>query len=168
MHIFILFFTMVLTPPLMGSSSQAAPLRTVTGTVTKVSDGNMIHIIVAPEQTHLQVRLFGIDAPQAIKTYQRNKRTNRPGQPYGQESKKALSRKIMGKLIRLDFMDIDQHKRMMGMIWLGNRNINLEMIREGYAGADTEYLKEPYRSQFLSAQSEARSARKGIWNLPES
>jgi len=70
----------------------------------------------------------------------------------------------MGKQVRLDIIDIDQYKRMVGMIWIGNRNINLEMVKEGYAEAYVEYLKEPYRAQFIQAEREAKSARRGIWS----
>ena len=73
----------------------------------------------------------------------------------------------MGKQVRLDIIDIDRYKRMVGVIWIGNRNINLEMVKEGYAEAYLEYLKEPYREQFIRAEKEARSARRGIWSLPE-
>ncbi len=72
----------------------------------------------------------------------------------------------MGKQVRTDIIDIDRNKRMVGMIWIGDRNINLEMVKEGYAGAYLEYLKEPYREQFIRAEREARSARRGIWSLP--
>jgi micrococcal nuclease len=71
----------------------------------------------------------------------------------------------MGKQIRLDIIDIDQYKRMVGIIWIGNRNINLEMVQEGCAEAYVEHLKEPYRAQFIRAEKEARSARRGIWSL---
>jgi len=73
---------------------------------------------------------------------------------------------IMGKQVRLDIIDIGRYKRMVGVIWIGNRNINLEMVQEGYAEAYLEYLKEPYREQFIRAEKEARSARRGIWSLP--
>ena len=73
----------------------------------------------------------------------------------------------MGKQVRLDIIDIGRYKRMVGVIWIGNRNINLEMVQEGYAEAYLEYLKEPYREQFILAEKEARSARRGIWSLPE-
>jgi len=56
---------------------------------------------------------------------------------------------------------------MVGIIWLDDRNINLEMVNEGYAEAYVEYLKPPYRSEFIQAEREARSAKKGIWSLPE-
>jgi endonuclease YncB( thermonuclease family) len=54
---------------------------------------------------------------------------------------------------------------MVGVIWIGIRNINLEMVQEGYAETYLEYLKEPYRGQFLKAQREAKSAKRGIWAL---
>jgi len=137
------------------------PIRTV----TKVSDGDMIHV-TTPEKTKLTVRLYGMDAPETPKINQRTGHINKPGQtPYGQESWKALEAKIMGKQVRLDIIDIDRYKRMVGMIWIGDRNINLEMVREGYAEAYVEYLKEPYRAQFIRAEREARSARRGIWSL---
>jgi micrococcal nuclease len=142
------------------------PIRTVTGTVTKVSDGDTIHV-TTPEKTKLRVRLYGIDAPETPKVNQRTGHINKPGQPYGEESWKALEAKIMGKQVRLDIIDIDRYKRMVGMIWLGNRNINLEMVNEGYAEAYVEYLKEPYRLQFITAEQEAKSVKRGIWSLPE-
>lgn len=142
-----------------------ATIRTVTGTVTKVSDGDTIQI-ATPEQTKLKVRLYGIDAPETVKINNRTRRINKPGQPYGDESWKALESKIMGKRVTLDILDIDKYRRMVGMIYLGNRNINLEMVKEGYAEAYIYYLKEPYKSEFIKAEQEARAAKKGIWSLP--
>ncbi|MBN1548034.1 MAG: thermonuclease family protein [Syntrophaceae bacterium] len=142
------------------------PIRTVTGTVTKISDGDTIQI-TTPKQTKLRVRLYGIDAPETPKPDKTSGRINKPGQPYGKESWKALERKIKSKRVKLDIVDIDQYQRMVGIVWLDNRNINLEMVREGYAEAYTEFLKRLYRSQYLSAQQEAQLAKRGIWGLPD-
>lgn len=139
-------------------------IRTVTGIVTKVSDGDTIQL-TTPEQTTLKVRLYGIDAPE---TYKMNKRTGQvslPGQPYGDESMKALENKIMGKNVTIVILEIDKYRRMVGMILLNSRNINLEMIREGHAEAFIEYLDEPYRSEFIKTEQQARSAHKGIWSI---
>lgn len=143
-----------------------AAMRTVYGTVTKVSDGDTVHIITT-EQTKLRVRLYGIDAPETPKINHQAGAVNKPGQPCSVESWNALEGKIKGQQVRLDIIDIDRYRRMVGVIWLGNRNINLEMVQEGYAEAFTEYLKPPYRSQFLEAEREAKSAKRGIWSLPE-
>ena len=71
-------------------------IRTVTGTVTKVSDGDKIHV-TTPEQTKLRIRLYGIDAPETSKINNRTGYINKHGQPYGVEFGKALEGKIMGK-----------------------------------------------------------------------
>ena len=156
-----------LTTFLLASLSFARePIRTVTGTVTKVTDGDTIHV-TTPEKTKLTVRLYGMDAPETPKINKRTSHINKPGQPYGDESWKALESKIMRKPVTLDIIDIDRYKRMVGVIWIGNRNINLEMVKEGYAEAYLEYLKEPNRAQFIRAEKEARSARRGIWSLPD-
>ena len=73
----------------------------------------------------------------------------------------------MGKQVKRDILDINKYRRMVGLIWLDDRNINLEMVREGFAEAFVEYLKPPYRSQFLDVEQEAKSARRGIWALPD-
>ena len=73
----------------------------------------------------------------------------------------------MGKKVKVDILDIDKYRRMVGMIYLDDRNINLEMIREGYAEAFVEYLKPPYREEFLATQRGAKAASKGIWTLPD-
>ena len=143
-----------------------AVMRTVAGTVTKVSDGDTIHV-TTPEQTKLKVRLYGIDAPETQKVNHRTGHVSKPGQPYSDESWKALEAKIMGKQVKVDILDIDKYKRMVGIIWLDDRNINLEMISEGYAGAFIEYLKPPYRSPFIKAEHVAKSSRRGIWSLPD-
>jgi endonuclease YncB( thermonuclease family) len=143
-----------------------AAICNVTGTVTKVSDGDTIHV-TTPDRTRLTVRLYGVDAPETHKINQRTGRVSKPGQPYGEESWRALKRKIMGMEVRLDIIDIDRYKRMVGIIWIDDRNINLEMVRDGFAEAYVEYLKEPYRSQFMRAEMEAKSAKRGIWSLPD-
>ena len=152
------------TVSLTSSTFAREPVRTVTGTVTKVSDGDTIHV-TTPEKTKLTVRLYGMDAPETPKINQRTGHVNKPGQPYGEEAWKALDAKIMGKPVTLDIIDIDRYKRMVGVVRIGNRNINLEMAREGFAEAYIEYLREPYRAQFIQAEKEARSTRRGIWSL---
>lgn len=73
----------------------------------------------------------------------------------------------MGKEVKLDILDIDKYKRMVCMVWLDERNMNLEMVREGYAETFIEYLKPPYRTQFFEAEQEAKSAMRGIWSLSD-
>jgi endonuclease YncB( thermonuclease family) len=147
-------------------STSHSQIRTVTGSVTKVTDGDSLQI-TTPEQTILKIRLYGIDAPETPKINHRTGQVNKPGQPYGEESWNALKSKTMGKEVKLDILDIDKYRRMVGMIWVDNRNINLEMVKEGHAEAFVEYLNPPYRTQFLEAEREAQSEERGIWSLPD-
>jgi micrococcal nuclease len=142
------------------------PVRTITGKVTRVYDGETIQVTTS-SKTKLKVRLYGADAPDMPKTNPPPGYVKVHGESFGKDCKEALEAKIMGKEIRMDVMAIDKNKRALGIVWLDNRNINLEMVQEGYAKAHDASLKEPYRSEFLSAQKEARSLRRGLWNLPE-
>ncbi len=62
----------------------------------------------------------------------------------------------MGKQVKLEILDIDRYKRMVGMIWLNDRNVNMAMVRGGYAEAFVEYLKPPQKALFLLPSSNHR------------
>ncbi|MEI6314679.1 MAG: thermonuclease family protein [Syntrophus sp. (in: bacteria)] len=108
-----------------------AAAGTVEGTVSKVSDGDTIRLLTT-EQTVLKVMLYGIDAPETPKLDYRTGQVNKPGQPYGEEAEQALKSKIYGKQVVVEIMDIDKYKRMVGIIWLCERNINGEMLGDGW------------------------------------
>lgn len=138
------------------------PIRVVEGKVVKVSDGDTVQVVTA-DRTKLRVRLYGIDAPETPKVNHRTGKVNKPGQPYGEEAERALAQKIAGKMVRLEIMDIDQYKRMVGRIVLDGRDINREMVREGWAWAYKQYLQSPYASEYIESEKQARAARLGLW-----
>lgn len=78
----------------------------------------------------------------------------------GNESMAALSSKVLNRELRVEILDVDRHRRIVAMLWLGNRNINLEMVKEGYAEAYREYLKDPYR-QIFGCRRGGKSCQKG-------
>jgi endonuclease YncB( thermonuclease family) len=164
--IFISLLLIAALTALINTQASHAQIRTITGTITKVTDGDSIHLTTA-EQTILKVRLYGIDAPETDKINYRTGQINIPGQPYGDESWNALQDKLIGNEVRVDIIEYDKYRRAVCMVWLDDRNVNLEMLQEGYAEAFIEYLKPPYRTGFLEAEQEARKSRKGIWSLPE-
>ena len=73
----------------------------------------------------------------------------------------------MGKQVKVDILEFDKYRRAVCMVWLNERSINIEMIKEGFAEAFIEYRKKPYKSEFLKIEKEARAAKRGIWALPE-
>lgn len=106
--------------------------------VLYISDGDTISIKKEKkgilEGEIIKVRLFGIDAPEKK-------------QDYGLESKEVLSRKIKGKLIEIEEKSKDRYGRMVAIVKLNGRNINEEMIRDGYAWYYSIYDKNNERSK---------------------
>lgn len=138
------------------------PIRTIEGIVTKVSDGDTINV-TDPMGTKVKVRLYGIDAPEAPKDNKKTGRISKPGQPYGEEAYQALQSKVYRKAVKLDIMDIDKYKRSVGIIWLNGKNVNLEMVAEGYAWAYRKYLDRPHASEYIQLEDQARSKKLGLW-----
>lgn len=138
------------------------PVRTIEGMVTKVSDGDTIQV-TDQLGTKVKVRFYGMDAPETEKSNKKTGKVSKLGQPYGEEAFQALRQKIDRQRVRLDVMDIDRYGRTVSIVWLGNRNINREMVAEGWAWAYRQYLDRAHASEYISAEEQARKAQKGIW-----
>ncbi len=162
MKILVTFCFLLLIPMFLLSTATSAVIRTVEGIATAVSDGDTFKLGTL-EGTKLRVRLYGIDAPEREKINLRTGMISKHGQPYGEEAFGALKSKISDKKVRVDIIDIDRYKRMVGIVNLNGRNINLEMVKEGWAWAYREYLERPYASEYLDAEKEARDKRLGLW-----
>lgn len=158
----ILSVSLLLALISFSSAFAKEPIRSVVGMVTKVSDGDTIHL-TDDLGTKLKVRLYGIDAPETEKSNRKTGKVSKAGQPYGEEAFRALDDKVFRKRVRVDIMAIDQYQRFVGIIWLGDRNINKEMVAEGYAWAYRQYLDRPHASEYIVAEKQARDRRLGLW-----
>ena len=65
--------------------------------------------------------------------------------------------------VRVDVIDIDRYHREVGRIYLGERFINMEMVRDGFAWRYVQYDKP---GEFTGAEAEAREHRRGLWVDP--
>ena len=138
------------------------PIRTIEGTVSKITDGDTIHVTDSLG-TKVKVRFYGIDAPETEKSNKRTRHISKVGQPYGEEAYRALQGKLQRQRVRLDIMDVDRYGRTVSVVWLGDRNINKEMVSEGWAWAYRQYLDRPHASEYIQAEEQARSQRLGLW-----
>lgn len=96
-----------------------------------------------------KVRLTGIDAPEL-------------DQPHGRASRDALRGKI-GSVVRVEEQGRDQHGRLLGKLFVGDRDINLEMVADGHAWAFAGFSRD---GPLDEAQDAAQKARKGLWADP--
>jgi len=136
-------------------TSTASAGRTIDGMVRAVYDGDTV-MLTTREESRLKVRLYGIDAPET-------KKPDTPGQPYGNIARRTLMYKVMGRRVTAEIVDIDQYKRAVAVIRYEGRDINREMVAEGMAWAYRQYLQGAYESEYIGAESLARSRRVGIW-----
>jgi len=135
---------------------QTVYAKTVSGKVVKVKDGDTI--VVAPDKggQFSTCRLYGIDTPEIP-------HRGKPGQPYGYEAMKELKKLILGETVKVILTGAKTYKREVCIIKKGDTDINFEMVKRGYAWAYRRYLKRPYASEYISAEKEAKMARRGLW-----
>lgn len=129
-HVLLTLIALLLLLPLVSVAKE--PIRTEEGVVKKVADGDTVTVMTS-EGTKLKVRLYGIDAPETEKANHKTGVVSKPGQPYGEEAERALSEKVLGKRAKVVIMDVDRYRRMVGILYLGNTDINREMVQEGFA-----------------------------------
>jgi endonuclease YncB( thermonuclease family) len=129
--------------------ASGAEARILNGRVVGVTDGDTLTLLVDREQ--VRIRLAQIDAPES-------------NQPYGKKAKAALSTLAFGKQARVEVVDIDRYGRTVGEIFVGEIDINHEMVREGHAWAYTKYS---HTTEIIELEDSARTAKKGLWALPE-
>lgn len=130
-------------------AQKAVAERVIVGKVSRVSDGDTIHVVDGANAKH-KIRLLGIDAPES-------------SQAFGQQSTKRLASLVSGQIVKVTYSELDQYGRVLGTVWIGERNINLAMVEGGHAWA-YHYNRDP---QYAAAQRRAKSRRIGLWANPE-
>ena len=118
------------------------------GKVVSVADGDTIGVLI--DNMERKIRLSDIDAPERT-------------QAFGSRAKIALSDKVFGKTVKVTVHDKDRYGRYVGTITSNNKNINLEMVKEGHAWWYRQYSKN---YEFGQAELEARKNKEGLWLDP--
>jgi endonuclease YncB( thermonuclease family) len=121
------------------------------GTVTQVIDGDTIDVLLDDGNTY-SVRYIGIDAPESDR-------------PFTAESTNANSKMVLQKDVFLikDVSETDQYDRLLRYVIAGDRFVNLEMVRKGFAEAVNYQPDVACEDSFASAAEEARASQVGMW-----
>lgn len=100
------------------------------------------------------IRLACIDAPEKE-------------QKMGNQAKKQLEKLVnQGKINRLERLDKDFWGRTLAIVYVDGKNLNVELIRRGYAFVYPRYLSLcPYsiQQELQQAQREAQRNFRGVW-----
>ncbi|MFA5053041.1 MAG: PEGA domain-containing protein [Parcubacteria group bacterium] len=95
----------------------------ISGTVTKVDDGDTIFI------GDKEIRLAAIDSPEK-------------GTERGQRAKEYLENLVLGKhvIVKIDkYQGVEIYGRVLGVVFMGDTNVNLEMVRHCLAEPNTKF-----------------------------
>jgi len=120
-----------------------------TGKVTEVIDGDTFK--TGKGET---VRLLGINAPEMA-------------DPGGDIAKDYLTMLILNKNVHLekDLSDKDDYSRILRYVHLGNKLINGEMVRTGYAEARFYPPDTLHKRELLELEKIAIRNRRGLWSF---
>jgi micrococcal nuclease len=122
------------------------PLSTAGDKVIAVKDGDTIDLLRNGKT--IKVRLYGIDSPEKA-------------QDYGQKAKDFTSQLAFGKTVHLIEHNKDRYGRTVGTIILPDgRNLNEELVRNGYAWHYKEYSKD---KNLEILEADARRFKRGLW-----
>lgn len=117
--------------------------------VTKVIDGDTIEL-----ENGDRVRYLAIDAPEIDS-----------GQCFFSQSKQKNQDLVLGKKVRLEYgkEEKDQYGRVLAYVWQENVLVNLELVRGGFARADTYLSQGIYDEQIIEAEKQAKENFLGLW-----
>ena len=126
--------------------------------VSRIVDGDTIEL-----SNREMVRYIGIDTPE-IREKKNSEWVYNP-RPYAEEAKAFNQKLVEGKSVRLEFdvQKMDKYKRLLAYVYIGDKMVNIEMVREGFAMIYTYPPNVKYSQRFLDAQIEARDSKKGLW-----
>ena len=138
----------------------SAPGEYLVARVERVVDGDTLLVHVGTREE--RVRLLCVDAPESVHP-DKTKNT-----PIGREASAFLKSRVEGLQVRLEGESAeekrDRYGRLLSYVIVDGTNINVELVRAGFAEYDTNYGKSRrYDHDFTRAQETAQQARKGIW-----
>jgi micrococcal nuclease len=130
--------------------------------------GDTLEVQRPGQYRYLTIKLIGIDAPNKAS------REEDGQEPWGTRSQQFLSLLVTRKLAQVE-LDVElksSDNTLWAYLWLGDKLVNEEIIRNGHAVLDTRPPNVRYVEKLQAAQKIARESNLGIWNpadpLPES
>lgn len=130
------------------------------GTVSKVTDGDTIHVDIGGRDE--TVRLIGIDTPESVDP-------RSPVECFGIEASDHLKELAPpGTRVRLvrDAEARDRYDRLLAYVYRADDELflNLAMARDGFANVLTIPPNVAHVDDFVAAAAEAREAGRGLWS----
>ncbi|HET7099329.1 MAG TPA: thermonuclease family protein [Patescibacteria group bacterium] len=119
--------------------------------VIKVFDGDTIQI-----ETGQNVRYIGVDTTEVYPNVE----------CYSLKAKKENENLVLGKTVRLekDVSGEDKYGRLLRYIYIDDKFVNDELVKNGFAKVFTFPPDVKYQNQFKESEKYARENSLGLWN----
>ena len=139
-----------------GSNEKEALPDSVTVLVTRVVDGDTVEVDLEGDEE--DVRYIGVDTPETVE----------PGEPvdcFGPRASHFNEALVEGEQVRLVFDEElrDDYGRLLAYVYLGERFVNAELVRRGYARSLTIPPNDRFAALFRRAEHRAGVAGRGLW-----
>jgi len=124
----------------------ASAKEMLAGRVIGVHDGDTVTLLMEDNQ-QIKVRLAQIDAPEI-------------NQEFGQESKQSLRNMVFECDVRVEKETIDKYGRTVGMIYVGDINVNKAQVSQGMAWAYRQFVHD---QSLIQDEENAHLSHMGLW-----
>ncbi|MGH2985729.1 MAG: thermonuclease family protein [Solirubrobacterales bacterium] len=123
--------------------------------VVDVVDGDTIEVLV--DGVEEDVRYIGVDTPEVDPSI--------GVECFGSQASDANRRLVAGERVRLVFDDErrDRYGRLLAYVYVGERFVNEELVRGGYATTLTIAPNTDFAGRFDRLEQEAGNAGRGLW-----
>lgn len=118
------------------------------GKVVRVADGDTVTILT-DQREQIRVRLDGIDAPER-------------GQDFGTKATLFVRDLCLNKTVTIHKKETDRYGRVLGVLYVGDVNVNEALIRQGLAWHYKHYSNDPILD---SLERLARREKLNIWSM---
>jgi len=145
-----IFFLILIYFLLLPISANAFP-----GKVVSITDGDTVKILRTDTHIQVKIRLAGIDTPEKK-------------QAFGQKAKKFTASLIANRVVEVKPITKDRYGRTVGYIYCDGEDVNLEIVKAGYAWVYRRYAPKPKSKadKYFKCESQAKNRKLGLWADP--
>ena len=137
--------------PVAQTATLAKPASQWVGWVTKVVDGDTLHVQPAQGGASQKLRIKGIDAPEVC-------------QAWGLQSREALARLVWGQRVTVQLNDVDDHGRWLANVFVNGEDVGARLVAQGHAWS-YQFRRDP--GPYVFQQQQAAINRLGLFGQPQ-
>lgn len=117
------------------------------------ADGDSFTVRRVDSGQKLELRLYGVDAPES-------------DQAYGQAARRNLLAMATGKILTVKPVDNDQYGRVVAVVFAegDTKSLNERQLEQGMAWYYEYFCREPFCQGWKARERQAREQRAGLWH----